>query len=57
MECESEYANHEDRTLHQGNLRLYADLTKILARSNLMGFGRGAGSCRLEQSLPPDEPA
>ena len=37
--CETEYANHPDRALHKENLRLYADLTRILAGSNLMGFG------------------
>jgi hypothetical protein len=36
--CESQYAKHEDPQKHKDNLRLYGDLTQILARSYLVGF-------------------
>jgi hypothetical protein len=36
--CESEHANHPDRQKHKDNLKLYEDLTKILAGSGLAGF-------------------
>src|ERR1700730_5734373 len=36
--CESEYANHLDRQKHPDNLKLYADLTNILAESRLIGI-------------------
>lgn len=57
VECESEYANHADKSLHQKNLRLYADLTKILARLNLMGFGSALDLAGWKQSMPAGEPA
>ena len=37
--CETEYANDPDKTKHEENLKLYADLTKILAGSPLAGIG------------------
>lgn len=36
--CESEYANDPDPQKHKDNLKLYEDLTQILARSHLVGF-------------------
>lgn len=36
--CESEYVRHHDRQKHKDNLKLYEDLTKILAGSGLVGF-------------------
>lgn len=38
-DCETEYAMHLDRQKHTDNLALYADLTKLIANSNLRGFG------------------
>lgn len=37
--CESEYANDPDRDKHKRNLKLYADLAQIIARSGLRGYG------------------
>jgi hypothetical protein len=37
--CESEFADHPDRQKHKDNLRLYKDLTTILADSRLIGVG------------------
>jgi hypothetical protein len=56
-QCESEYANHSDRSLHEENLKLYADLTKILAGSNLLGFGAAMGLSGWRSALPPNQPA
>ena len=38
-EWESEYAFHPDPKKHKNNLQLYADLTQVIARSGLVGFG------------------
>ena len=37
-DCESQYANDSDPQKHKDALRLYYDLTQILARSHLVGF-------------------
>ena len=51
-ECESKYADHPDRALHQQNLRLYADLTRILAGSTLLGFSAALELAGWKQSMP-----
>lgn len=56
-DCESEYANHPDRQLHKENLCLYGDLAKILAKSNLMGFGAALDLPGWRMALPPKEKA
>jgi hypothetical protein len=38
-ECETEYADDPDATKHKENLRLYADLSKLIAASELHGWG------------------
>lgn len=39
VECETEYAGHPDRSKHENNLRLYKDLTNVIAGSDLAGYG------------------
>lgn len=38
-DCEATFARDPDRSKHKANLELYADLTKIIAASNLFGYG------------------
>lgn len=38
-DCESEFANDSDRSKHRANLELYADLSIMLAESELFGYG------------------
>lgn len=55
--CESEFANDLDPQKHKDNLRLYADLTQILANSNLAGMAVALDlRCHVElfPDVPPD---
>jgi hypothetical protein len=51
-ECESEYARDPDTQKHKDNLKLYEDLTKILADSYLLGFAVALDLGSLREVLP-----
>lgn len=56
-ECESEYANDPDPAKHKANLSLYADLTQLIANSELRGYGIGlelAGHREFFPDVPAD---
>ena len=51
--CESEFVNDLDPQRHKDNLKLYADLAKLLAGSNLMGFGATLDMKGWREALAP----
>ena len=51
-QCESEFANHSDRQKHKDNLKLYEDLTKLLAANSLIGIAVTLDLPSLRKSMP-----
>jgi hypothetical protein len=54
--CESEFAYHADRQKHKDNLKLYEDLTKLLAGNSLSGITVALDLQARAECLPAVEP-
>jgi hypothetical protein len=52
--CETEYANDPDPDKHRENLRLYEDLTKIIANSRIRGYGSSFDLISYRENFPND---
>ena len=55
VECETEYANDPDTDKHRENLKLYADLCQIVAKSAIRGYGSAFDLISYAKNFPGED--